>query len=81
MSKLRQVNCFVWPLSPDGSYTVKTAYHMLASEVLKSSPSSSGGMVGNVWKRIWKIRTPQKAKHFIWRAVKDSLPIKQNMAH
>ncbi|XP_030930608.1 uncharacterized protein LOC115956336 [Quercus lobata] len=32
MSKLRQVNCFVWPLSPDGSYTVKTAYHMLASE-------------------------------------------------
>ena len=79
MSKLHQVDYLVWPLSPDGSYTIKTAYHMLASEVLNSSPSSSSGMAGNVWKRIWKIRTPQKIKHFIWRAVKDSLPTKQNL--
>ena len=47
MSKLHQVDYLVWPLSPDGSYTVKTAYHMLASEVLHSSPSSSGGVVGD----------------------------------
>ena len=67
VSKLHKVDCLVWPLSPDGSYTGKTAYHMLASEVLQSSPSSFSGMAGNVWKRIWKIRTPQKIKHFIWR--------------
>ncbi|XP_050290092.1 uncharacterized protein LOC126728284 [Quercus robur] len=66
--------------SPDGSYTVKTAYHMLASEVLHSSPSSFGGMAGNVWKGIWKIKTPQKIKHFIWRAAKGSLPTKQNLS-
>ena len=79
VSKLHQVDCLVWPLSPDGSYTVKTAYHMLASEVLHSSPSSSSGVAGNVCKRIWKIKTPQKIKHFIWRAAKDSLPTKHNL--
>ena len=79
MSKLHLVDYLVQPLSPDGSYTVKTAYHMLASEVLHSSPSSSGGMAGNVWKRIWKIKTPQKIKHFIWRVAKDSLPTKKNL--
>ena len=58
VSKLSQADCLVWPLSIDGSYSIKTAYHMLATEVINSSPSSSGGVAGNVWKRIWKIITP-----------------------
>lgn len=53
---------------------------MLATEVNNSSPSTSGGAAGNVWKSIWKIRTLQKIKHFIWRAVNDSLSTKQNLA-
>ena len=27
----------------------------------------------------WKIRTPNKIRHFIWWAVRDSLPTKQNL--
>ena len=80
MSKWSQADCLVWPMSPEGCYLVKTAYHMLANEVINSSPSSSGGAVGNVWKQIWKIRTPQRIKHFIWSAIKDSLPTKENLA-
>lgn len=32
-----------------------------------------------VWKRIWKIRAPNRIRHFMWRAVKDSLPTKKNL--
>ncbi|XP_075654998.1 uncharacterized protein LOC142625188 [Castanea sativa] len=30
-------------------------------------------------KSIWKIRTLNKIRHFIWRATRDSLPTKQNL--
>ena len=52
VSKLSQADCLVWPLSIDGSYSIKTAYHMLATEVINSSPSSSGGVAGNVEKNL-----------------------------
>ena len=79
VSSLCHEDCLVWPWSPDGSYTVKSAYHMLANEALNSSPSSSNGMSKKIWNGIWKIKAPQKIRHFIWRAAKDSLPSRQNL--
>ena len=32
-----------------------------------------------VWKGIWRIRAPNKIRLFIWRAVKGSLPTKENL--
>ena len=77
VSSLCHEDCLVWPWSPDGSYTVKSAYHMLANEALNSSPSSSNGVSKKIWNGIWKIKAPQKIRHFIWRAAKDSLPSRQ----
>ena len=74
-------DCLVWPKSSDGCYSVKTAYQMLAIEVINKVPSLSGGEGRKEWKSIWKIRVPPKIRHFMWRAVKDSLPTKQNLAH
>ena len=69
----------VWPLTPDGNYTV-SAYRMLAAEgISQNSSSSSLSDAERVWKGIWKIKTPNKIFHFIWRATKDSLPTKQNL--
>ena len=34
-----------------------------------------------VWKGIWKIKTPNRIRHFIWRAARDSLPITQNLRY
>ena len=79
VSSLCHEDCLVWPWSPDGSYTVKSAYHMLANEALNSSPSSSNGVSKKIWNGIWKIKAPQKIRHFIWRAAKDSLPSRQNL--
>ena len=67
----------VWPLTSDGCFSVRSAYRFLASENLCSQPSSSSGIEQqHFWKKIWKIRAPNKIKHFIWRAAKDALPTK-----
>ena len=51
----------VWPLTPDGNYTVRSAYHMLATEGFSQNLSSaSPSDAERVWKDIWKIKTPNK---------------------
>ena len=63
-----------------GSISVRSAYRMLVSaESLLMPSSSSSSSNGLVWKKIWKLRVPNKIRHFIWRAAKDSLPMKQNL--
>ena len=70
----------IWPLTNDGEYSVRSAYRMLVSaEALLMPSSSSSDNNGLVWKKIWKIRTPNKIQHFIWHAAKESLPTKQNL--
>ena len=73
-------DALIWPLTSDGAYSVRSAYRMLVSAEASLMPSSStSDENGLVWKKIWKIRTPNKIRHFIWRAAKDSLPTKQNL--
>ena len=70
----------IWPLTNDDEYSVRSAYRMLVSaEALLMPSSSSLDNNGLVWKKIWKIRIPNKIRHLIWRVAKDSLPIKQNL--
>nr|POF18361.1 putative ribonuclease h protein [Quercus suber] len=70
----------IWPLTNDGEYSVRSAYCMLISTEALLMPSSSvQANNGMVWKKIWKIQTPNKIRNFIWRAAKDSLPIEQNL--
>ena len=70
----------IWPLTNDGDYSVRSAYRMLVSnEALLMPSSSSSDSNSLVWQKIWKIQTPNKIWHFIWRAAKDSLPTKQNL--
>ena len=70
----------IWPLTPDGNYSVRSAYHMLTAEESSQAPGlSSLENSHQVWKSIWKIRTPNKICHFIWRAARDSLPTKHNL--
>ena len=70
----------IWPLTPSGAYSVKSAYQMLSSATIKltASSSSSEGFKG-VWKGIWRIHVPNCVRHFMWRAVKDSLPTKLSL--
>ena len=70
----------VWPLTPDGQYSVRTAYRMQEGEASQENPSSSStGTAATVWKGVWNIQAPSKIKHFVWRALRDSLPTKPNL--
>ena len=56
----------IWPLTSDGNYSVRSAYRMLVSAKFILQPSSSvSGSIGLVWKKIWKMRVPNKIRHFI----------------
>ena len=69
----------IWPLNMDGEYSVRSAYCMLVEADGQALPSSSSSNnYQTFWKKIWKIKVP-KIRHFVWQAVKDSLPTKQNL--
>ena len=36
-------------------------------------------MERRAWKNIWSLEIPNKYKHLVWRACRNSLPTKQNM--
>ena len=71
-----------WPLIPTGDYSVQSAYRMLESNARSVNlGSSSGDGQSKIWKKIWKIKTPNQIQHFIWRVACDSLPTKQNLRY
>jgi len=55
---------------------VEDTLMLVSAEAFLMSSSSSSDNNGLVWKKIWKIQTPNMIRHFIWRAAKDSLPTK-----
>ena len=70
----------IWPWTPDGVYLVKSAYQILATESLSSQASSSSlEATKPLWNGIWKLKVPNKVKHFMWRALHESLPTKFNL--
>jgi len=70
----------IWPLTSDGEYGVQSTYRMLVEvEKLALQSSSSSVQSQDVWKKIWKLQVPNKIRHFLWRAAKNSLPTKMNL--
>ncbi|KAF7838944.1 uncharacterized protein G2W53_007426 [Senna tora] len=62
---------WMWLLTPNGCFTVKSAYHALHS---KNHPPPNVNAHGKVWKSIWKLNIPPSTKVFLWRTVKTTLP-------
>lgn len=51
----------IWPLTLDGGYSVRNAYHMLATAEDNLVPSSSSPARDHAfWKKIWKMKVPNK---------------------
>ena len=47
---------------------------------LQGQASSSNVEAGkSLWNSIWELRVPNKVRHFVWRAVRNSLPTKLNL--
>ena len=70
----------IWPWTPDGVYSDKSAYQILANDSLLSQAGPSNpGASKPLWNGIWKLKAPNKVKHFMWPASNESLPIKNNL--
>lgn len=70
----------IWPRTPDGIYSVKSAYQLLAS---KSQQAQAGPLDVDAgkrfWNGIWKLQVLNKVRHFMWRASSESLPTNSNL--
>ncbi|KAK9997154.1 hypothetical protein SO802_021840 [Lithocarpus litseifolius] len=61
-------------------YTSKTGYHFLREyhEPLTDSPPCPRDK--SLWKQVWTLNTPNKIKNLIWRAFRNGIPKKSNLA-
>ena len=80
VSPFGATDALIWPMSYDGEYTVKSAYQLLFMFQRQEQASPSDIEAGkNLWNGIWKFWVPNKVRHFLWRAVQNSLPTKLNL--
>ena len=80
VSQVVDTDTLVWPLTPDGMYSVRSAYWLYSELSRQALPSSSTGEGDKgLWNGIWKLRVPPKVRHFLWRVVCDALPTKINL--
>ena len=68
-----------WPFTADGQYNCKSGYKFLKDLEGNSEVRTQSEMERRAWKNIWSLEIPNKYKHLVWRACRNSLPTKQNM--
>lgn len=59
----------LWLLSPDSVFTVKNAY----SEVIRDRSPLLPILSPADWKSFWRLKLPDRLKHFLWRVIWNSL--------
>ena len=80
ISQIETADALIWPHTFDGEYSVQSAYRLLVTTQQQDQPGVSNTEVGkDLWNSIWKMEVPNKVRHFLWRAVRESLPTKSNL--
>ena len=71
----------LWLHNRKGVYSVKSKYHIARRVMQKEdwAESSRGPSGFQVWKKLWKLRVPNKIKVFGWRACHEILPTRVNL--
>ena len=71
----------IWSKTPSGKFTTKSAYKLLACNASANNPSNSNlSPQKSFWRGLWKLRVPNKVKHFAWRVSNEALPTMVNLA-
>jgi hypothetical protein len=81
LSKYGQSDILLWRGTPNGNFSVRSAYFMELNRKQKeageaSTPSDDEGF----WKDIWHLKITNSTKTFLWRACSDILPSKAKLA-
>ncbi|KAL0373090.1 UNVERIFIED_CONTAM: hypothetical protein Scaly_0990600 [Sesamum calycinum] len=69
---------FIWHHTPNGLFSVRSAYHVALSLAHQPLPSSSN-LASPVWKTIWKANVPSKIRVFIRKVAHNALPAGRNL--
>lgn len=75
----------IWHHNSKGVYTVKSGYYLKMEIEMKQeivplpSPSNSSSIFSQVLEAMWATPIQHRAKHFMWRLLHDSLPIRSNL--
>jgi hypothetical protein len=80
ISSTNQLDAQIWFGTEKGDFTVKSASHLHREMVDwgKAECSSKSGS-SEVLKTIWKMKTPNAIKVFLWQACHNLLPIQENL--
>jgi ribonuclease HI len=70
----------IWRCTKIEDFTVRSAYHLGKEFQARQLPEcSEDKKEEEVWKMCWKLKIPNAAKMFLWRACHNSLPTKVNL--
>jgi len=70
----------IWHFTSNGSFSVRSAYHLLGALMRGDHPSSSNGTCQQLWKTIWDLDVPPRIRIFGWKVVVGALATKVNIA-
>ena len=72
----------IWAENRSGKFTIKSAYALALEEEQHTAMGDclNGLACRKIGKAIWHLNVPQKIKHFAWRASRDILTTKANLA-
>lgn len=72
-------DCWIWHYDKRGQYTVKSGYKM--GMMLRQVASSSSTCDPTWWRKLWKLKIPNKIKHFVWKSFHHAIPTMVNLGH
>lgn len=67
-----------WPCK-DGVYSVRSGYWLARLGKTRAWATLYGPREEGLWRCMWKLTGPPKLRHFIWRACKGSLAVKERL--
>ena len=72
----------VWAENRSNKFIVKSAYLLALKEQQRLAMGDCLNSLNHkkIWKALWNLNVPQKIKHFAWRASRDILATKMNLA-
>jgi hypothetical protein len=72
---------FSWPLTKDGSYTVKSGYQAIQDwkEDRGGASTSNNNKTNPTWKKLWQLKIPPKHTTLMWRILHQALPVQDNL--
>ncbi|XP_074359589.1 uncharacterized protein LOC141699273 [Apium graveolens] len=68
------MDSWFWKWENLSHYSVKSAY-----AAIQETKQNSCWNDNFPWKRVWNLKVPLKVKHFIWRAIRNILPTKDQL--